>query len=74
MANYDQLLHTLSLNLGIPQEKLQAAIKSGDPNALLSLLDKEKSAALGKILSDPNALKKTLNSKQAKSIQKDLKP
>ncbi len=74
MANYDPIFQAISQNLGIPKASLQKAMSSGDPNALLSLLDQDKAAALQTILSDPKSLKQTLNSKQARALQNEFKP
>ncbi len=74
MNHYDQLIQTLAGKMNIRPDILRTAVQSGDPKALLSLLDAEKSAALEKLLSDPQKLKQALNSKQAKEMQKEIKP
>ena len=72
MANVNQLLETLAKQLNIPKDRLQAAIQSGDPQAVAALLSGKQAQAFQKVMSDPQAAKNLLNSKEAQTLQKQF--
>lgn len=74
MANYNHLLETLAAQLNIPKERLQAAVQSGNPQAVAALLSGKQAQAFQKIMSDPQAAKNLLNSKEAQALQNQMKP
>lgn len=73
MANFDQILKSLSNQLNVKQDSLKAAIQTGNPKAVAALLNGKQAEAFQKILSDPQAAKKILNSKEALELQDKLK-
>lgn len=74
MANFDQILESLAKQLNVRQDSLKAAIQTGNPKAVAALLNGKQAEAFQKILSDPQAAKKILNSKEALELQDKLKP
>lgn len=73
MANFDQILESLSKQLNVKRDSLKAAIQTGNPKAVAALLNGKQAETFQKILSDPQAAKKILNSKEALELQDKLK-
>ena len=72
MNNIESMLEAVSKKLGITPQKLKEAIHKGDLSIALSNMSEKDAKKLNSILSDPDTLKKVMNSKQAKELKKNL--
>lgn len=72
MNNIESMLEAVSKKLGITPQKLKEAIDKGDLSIALSNMSEKDAKKLNCILSDPETLKKVMNSKQAKELKKNM--
>ena len=72
MNNIESMLEAVSKKLGITPQKLKEAINKGDHSIALSNMSEKDAKKLNSILSDPDTLKKVMNSKQAKELKKNM--
>lgn len=72
MNNIDSMLEAVSKKLGITPQKLKEAIDKGDLSIALSNMSEKDAKKLSAILSDPQLMKKIMNSKQAQEIKKNM--
>ena len=72
MNNIESMLEAVSKKLGITPQKLKEAINKGDLSIALSNMSENDAKKLNSILSDPDTLKKVMNSKQAKELKKNM--
>lgn len=70
--DYNTLLPTLAAKLSVSEGALRAALASGDPKSIAALLSGEQAQTFSRIMSDPDAVRKVLNSKQAKDFQQNI--
>lgn len=68
----EALLKLTAQRLGSTPEALKAAAQSGDMGKMLGNIGGSESAAMQKVLSDPDAAKKLLSSPQAQALLKML--
>ncbi len=71
MNNVNQMLDVVSKKLGITPEKLKDALQSGDISKALSNMPKKDAEKLNALLSNPEAVRKAMNSKLAQDIKKN---
>ena len=72
MNNIESMLEAVSKKLGITPQKLKEAINKRDLSIALSNMSEKDAKKLNSILSDPDTLKKVMNSKQAKELKKNM--
>lgn len=72
MNNVESMLEAVSKKLGITSQKLKEAIDKGDLSIALSNMSEKDAKKLSSILSDPEMLKKVINSKQAQELKKKM--
>lgn len=72
MNNIESMLEAVSKKLGITPQKLKEAIDKGDLSIALSNMPEKDAKKLNSILSDPETIKKVMNSKQAKELKKNM--
>lgn len=70
--NINNLLNTLSKQLGTNPENLQNSAKNGNVQNLLNKMDPKQAQHLQKVLSDEEATKKMLSTPQAQALLKKL--
>ncbi len=66
----EELLKTTSQRLGTTPEALKQAAQNGDLSQMLGQMNQNESAAMQKVLSDPEAAKKLLSTPQAQKLLK----
>lgn len=64
----ESLLKTASQRLGTTPEALKQAAQNGDLSRMLGNMNQNESAAMQKVLSDPEAAKKLLSTPQAQKL------
>ncbi len=70
--NINKLLSSLSKQLGVSENQIKNAAKSGNVNEMLKNADTEQSEKIKSILNDPEKAKELLNSPQAQALLKLL--
>lgn len=70
--NINKLLSSLSKQLGVSENQIKNAAKSGDVDEMLKNADTEQSEKIKSILNDPEKAKELLNSPQAQALIKLL--
>lgn len=70
--NINKLLSSLSKQLGVSENQIKNAAKSGNVNEMLKNADTEQSEKIKSILNDPEKAKELLNSHQAQALIKLL--
>ncbi len=70
--NINKLLSSLSKQLGVSENQIKNAAKSGNVNEMLKNADTEQSEKIKSILNDPEKAKELLNSPQAQALIKLL--
>lgn len=68
--NKNKILGELSGKLGLSQQQLESAAKSGDIKNILQNADKAQAKQIENILNDPEKAKKLLESPQAQALLK----
>ncbi len=66
-------MQALAKQMNTDPQKLQAAMQTGDVNAVTALLPEQQAMALKQILSDPKATQQLLNSKEAAELKNQFK-
>ena len=62
----------LSESLGCSEDEVKAAVQSGQINRLLDKMNQAQAGQISKIMSDPEAAKKIIESPQAQALIKKL--
>lgn len=70
--NINKLLSSLSKQLGVSENQIKNAAKSGNVEDMLKNADAQQSAKIQSVLSDPQKAKELLNSPQAQALIKLL--
>lgn len=70
--NIDKLISNLSKQLGVSENQIKNAAKTGDVNDMLKNADSNQTDKIKSVLSDPEKTKKILNSPQAQALIKLL--
>ena len=70
--NINKLLSSLSKQLGVSENQIKNAAKSGNVNEMLKNADTDQSEKIKSILNDPEKAKELLNSPQAQALIKLL--
>lgn len=70
MDNLENLLKITAQRLGTTPDELKKAAASGEMGKLLSGANAQDTEAMNKVLGDPEAAKKLLNSKEAQNLMK----
>lgn len=68
----DAMLKMTAQRMGTTPEALKQAAESGDLSRMLGNMNQQESAAMEKVLSDPEAAKKLLSTPQAQKLLKLL--
>ncbi len=71
-SSMEKMIELASKKLGISPEKLKSSLEQGNVDDMLSNMRKEDSEKLKKIIQDPSAKEKLLNSPEAEKIMKKL--
>ena len=70
--NLDKLISNLSKQLGVSENKIKNAAKTGDVNDMLKNADSDQTDKIKSVLNDPEKTKEILNSPQAQALIKLL--
>lgn len=70
--NLEKLIANLSKQLGVSENQIKNAAKSGDVNNMLKNADSNQKNKINSILNDPEKAKEILNSPQAQALMKLL--
>ncbi len=70
--NLEKLIANLSKQLGVSENQIKNAAKSGDVNNMLKNADSKQKDKINSILNDPEKTKEILNSPQAQALMKLL--
>lgn len=68
--NTEKILKDLSSQLGVSQDKIENAAKSGNIDDVLQNADKQSSDKIKAILNDPQKVQQIMNSPQAQALKK----
>ena len=68
--NANKLLNELTKRLGISENQMQDAVKSGNVQDVLKNTDSSKAQQAQAILNDPDKMKEIMNSPQAQALLK----
>ena len=71
-SDKEALIAQAAKTLGIDPSKLKEAMENNSQESLMHLLPAGNAAALQKLLSDPESLKKLMNSPQAQMLFRQL--
>ena len=66
----ENLLKTAAARLGTTPEALKKAAQNGDLSRAMGNANSQDTAAMNKVLNDPEAAKKLMNSEQAQKLMK----
>ena len=69
-SNANKLLNELTKRLGISENQMQNAMKSGNIDDVLKNTDNSKAQQIQSILSDPEKTREIMNSPQAQALLK----
>jgi hypothetical protein len=70
--NANKIINDLSSRLGVSQDKIMSAVKSGNFEEIIKNTDSKSADRLQAVLSDPQKAQQILNSPQAQAILKLL--
>lgn len=70
--NLDKLISNLSKQLGVSENQIKNAAKTGDVNDMLKNADSNQTDKIKSVLNDPEKTKEILNSPQAQALIKLL--
>lgn len=70
--NLDKLISNLSKQLGVSENQIKNAAKTGDVNDMLKNADSDQTDKIKSVLNDPEKTKEILNSPQAQALIKLL--
>ena len=70
--NLDKLISNLSKQLGVSENQIKNAAKTGDVNDMLKNADSNQTDKIKSVLNDPEKTKELLNSPQAQALIKLL--
>ena len=69
-SNANKLLNELTKRLGISENQMQNAMKSGNIDDVLKNTDNSKAQQIQSILNDPEKMREIMNSPQAQALLK----
>lgn len=69
-SNKNKLLNELVKRLGVSENQMQSAMKSGNVQEVLKNTDSDKAQQIQNILNDPEKTREIMNSPQAQALLK----
>lgn len=69
-SNKNKLLNELVKRLGVSENQMQSAMKSGNVQEVLKNTDSDKAQQIQSILNDPEKTREIMNSPQAQALLK----